>query len=301
MYWVGSAWDRQLGGAIASTVREVAVEQGLSLGEAARALAERVGPLIEGSRTDSYWRVVASAASTRARSFGAVEAFVATGTVWSEWYNPEDEVTCGLCLDLSGRQFSVDAQVAARDAMMAAATPEEARAAAPWQSEDFAWGLATEEIEAQGLEVPPVHGNCRCSLDVWVEEGEVEAVPGPEADAETREAFGALRPGEADAKVRAITTNPDGLTVRLDSPLTVGEIDGARAAVRARDAVVGSVGKLPGGAAARTYTFYDLGRGTRATVIEGGKIEAFEALADASGALAEARRTGVVLSARAKA
>jgi len=158
-YWVGTAYDRQIGPKIAEVVRETMVEAGLDRRAAGLALEEAVGPLISGKRTKAYWELVAQSSVTRARGFGSVGALQASGATSYELMNPMDAATSGICLDLNGRVYRVEVAVETRDAMMAARSPEEAQALSPWVPESEIRGKSTAQLEEAGVVLPPFHGH----------------------------------------------------------------------------------------------------------------------------------------------
>jgi hypothetical protein len=177
LYWVGQAYDREFSGRIARIVDEQVVSQGLSYQAAAKVLQEQLGPELAGSKPLAYWEVVANAAAVRSRSFGAVESFVQGGVTVVEILNPEDEATCPTCSHLSGQRFEIAQVVGQRNAMMAAATPEEAKEVAPWRPPAEVVGKGAAELAGQGTVLPPYHGRCRCTANAWVEEGAPRHLP----------------------------------------------------------------------------------------------------------------------------
>jgi antirestriction protein len=83
---------------------------------------------------------------------------------------------CEICGYLAGKTFQVKHAVAQREKMLAAASPEDVKAAAPWlqtsQIVDFdeegkvTGGKSPAELAAMGIACPPFHGRCRCQLDI---------------------------------------------------------------------------------------------------------------------------------------
>jgi len=163
-YWVGQQADEIVGKTVADTIREVVVEQGLSRGEVARVLAERLEPLVVGSRPMSYWETVASAGVVRGRSFGVVETFVEAGVTLYEIVNPMDEATSEICQYLNGQTFEVAAAVGQRDSVLLASDPQEVKKLAPWLPAPNIVGKSVEDLRAAGIALPPYHGNCRSTV-----------------------------------------------------------------------------------------------------------------------------------------
>lgn len=171
LHWVGRAYPDQFGERIANIVEENVIRQGLSYKDAAQVLQATLNPELVGEKPLSYWEVVANAAAVRSRSFGAVESFVQGGIEVVEILNPEDESTCEVCNYLSGQRYEIRLVVAQRNAMMAAATPDEARDVAPWiPASRFSeiQGKDPAELAAAGVVLPPYHGRCRCTANAYV-------------------------------------------------------------------------------------------------------------------------------------
>lgn len=169
-YWIGEHYGAEVGPRIAESVRTTIIEQGLGRREAGNALKEifesEVGP-----RSDAYWQGTAASAATRSRNMGHVESFVEGGFAEVEFVAVMDERTSDICRTMNGKVFRVEWVVQQRDALLAAATPEEARAVAPWpktdkDSMDLLRSLTPAQLAASGILSPPVHFNCRSVLVV---------------------------------------------------------------------------------------------------------------------------------------
>lgn len=163
LYWVGGAWDHQLGGAIADTIRKEVIEKGLGRREAGEALKALLGERFP-ERSDHYWRIVAAAGVVRSRTFGVVGSFEQAEVVEYRYRAIMDARTCEICELVNGRVFSVASAVKQRDDFLAAESPEEAKAIHPWVKLADVEGKDTAEMEAAGILQPPIHGLCRCVL-----------------------------------------------------------------------------------------------------------------------------------------
>lgn len=292
MFWVGNAHTGPLGGKIADVVSQVVVQEGLSTIEAGKLLREGVEPLIRGTRPDHYWTLVARAATTRSRAFGATNALVAAGASNYELINPLDATTSDICRNLNGRIYRVEHAVAVKSAMMNASTPDEARAAAPWPPPSVAHGASTSDLAAKGVALPPFHGNCRTTVIIHTDVGgSVTQDVGDSASEETKTAFEGFAPEEMGNKLRPIVANPEKLQAHFDSTLVQSEIESARVAVSKRDKVIGRVGD--GGE--RLFDFWDKGEGVRATVDEAGLIRSVLVSSKPKDAIASDVASGVAL------
>jgi hypothetical protein len=160
MFWVGSAWDRQLGGTIADAIRETVIEKGLGRVEAGEELQRIMSDEFPGRSLD-YWTTVASAGVVRARSFGSVESFVQAEAETYQIIEVDDARTCATCAYMNGRIFTVDSAVRVRNAWLSAEDPEAAKAAQPWVTHDDVKDKSTEELQAAGVNLQPFHSRCR--------------------------------------------------------------------------------------------------------------------------------------------
>lgn len=189
VFWVGNFYSEHLGRRIAAVSSDVLIEQGLGIEEAGKTLEDalrrefgitaggrspfaRTIPARYAGSPDRYFRQVASNAAHTARTFSKMQAFSEAGIIRYELINPNDERTGRVCQQMHGQVFSVAAGVKQMQNQLAAKTPDEVKAAAPWltakELETAIDGApagsrsATERLEAAGASVlPPFHGECR--------------------------------------------------------------------------------------------------------------------------------------------
>ena len=170
LYWVGQYYGQHIGPEIAGRAQQVVVQQGLGRAEAAKQIKAALEPVVGPGRSDAYWHVVAAAGVTRSRAYGGVCALIEAGVTRYELVNPRDERTSEICNHLDGQVWEVRHAVAQQAAMLAASTPDEAKAAAPWLPAGQIVGRTPDELAAAGLGLPPYHGNCRTTVDVSEED-----------------------------------------------------------------------------------------------------------------------------------
>ena len=295
VYWVDNAYDRVIGKRVATVVSDVAVEQGLGTRAAAQALREQLPPELLGKKPRGYFEVVASSATTRARTFGAIASFEQANIASAQYISVLDQVTSRICRELDGRVYRVEVLTELRDRMLEADSPEAAKEIMPWVPASSLQGKATEQLEAEGAIVPPAHGRCRSSLDIFVSEGTVNQTAGPQAAPETTGAWGAYSERELANKLKPITTNPPALTAAIDADLSTAQVAKARQAVATRSAVVGT---FPDAKVGRRMGFWDESAGVRAELDEAGLIWAVEEMGagDVAARLAADRATGVSMA-----
>lgn len=169
-YWIGEHYGAEVGPRIAETVQQTIIEAGLGRQEAGNALKEIFDGEF-GPKSDAYWQGTAASAATRSRNMGHVESFVEGGFAEVEFVAVMDERTSDICRTMNGKVFRVEWVVQQRDALLAATTPEEARAVAPWPKTDkdsmeLLRSLTPAQLAASGILTPPVHFNCRSVLVV---------------------------------------------------------------------------------------------------------------------------------------
>ena len=150
-FWVGTAYDRQLGADIAATAKSLMLEGGLGRKAAGRELEKLLGDKVLDQSVvgrKGYFAGLAAVAATRARSFGTVEGLVHGGIERLEIVAVMDERTSDICRELNGRIIDVADAVAVRDRLLDAESPEDVKLVTPWISADLA---------AQGVALPSFH------------------------------------------------------------------------------------------------------------------------------------------------
>ena len=168
-YWVTRFGERILEPRIARIVERVAGEGGGERGTA-DALSDALGKEFEGSLR--YWRLVATAATSRAGAFGRIDVLERAGRD-GRLDGTDDERQSEVCDYLDGRVVPLVELVAWREAMFAAATPEEVLRVDPWwQDADVApGGRLRRMVERARGDVPReagpagnFHPHCRTIL-----------------------------------------------------------------------------------------------------------------------------------------
>ncbi|NSW82541.1 MAG: minor capsid protein [Syntrophothermus sp.] len=158
VFWIGDYYDSQLGENIASTVRQLALEQGLGREEVGRQLKAVLGDQF--ARSDVYWRGLAATTVGRARNFGGVQSMVEAQVSEYEILAVMDERTSPICRFMNGKVFKVEHAVALRDAVLNAKMPEDIKAIHPWRQVKEVQSWSTEKLAAGGMALPPYHFHC---------------------------------------------------------------------------------------------------------------------------------------------
>lgn len=159
-FWIGDHYGNAVGPRIADTVRQTVIEQGLGRTEAGNALAEIFTKDL-GPKSESYWRLVAANATTKARNYGTTESLVQGDFEDLEVVAMMDERTSLVCRTLNGMVFKTEWAVAQRNKVMAAKTAEEAKFASRWLTPKDVIGRTAHDLYLSGVCLPPYHGNCR--------------------------------------------------------------------------------------------------------------------------------------------
>lgn len=176
------------------------IEDGIRNGDGQEAIAARLAETFQGQisgRSQHYYRVVASAAASRARSYGQSLSYRDAGYTHYLWVTVLDERTCEICRFLHGQRFEVGPQIQRFEDAARITDPEEAVQLFPWYRMDrdgniysqprggergepiarvveSAMGRADERGTFEVLrepgyrevaEMPPAHGLCRCSTE----------------------------------------------------------------------------------------------------------------------------------------
>lgn len=179
-YWLGEHYGKHIGPKIAELTQE-ALREGLGRDELARELQDSLGGKVGGYK---YWDVVSSAALVRSRSFECISGMVEAGITEYEILAMGDERMCPICDELNGRTFSVLETREVIDRTLGISDPDKFKDAMPWHTEPPV-GVSMDKLIADGMNIPPFHGRCRCTLVMVSEHVEI-----------TSESFRGVKPEE---------------------------------------------------------------------------------------------------------
>ncbi len=158
------------------------LEEGLGRDEIGERLEKELGPDGGGlARMSSYWDNIATIFANRARNFSAVSTMDEAGLDFFRFDAVMDEVTSRVCRAMNGRVFSVERAMDRFRQVAKLKDPEKVAELQPFVSEssDEEGGgltikgpggrrsiedLSDDELEAAGVAVPPLHGNCRSTI-----------------------------------------------------------------------------------------------------------------------------------------
>ena len=174
-YWLGEHYGKHIGPKIAELTQE-ALREGLGRDELAKELRESLGGKVGGYK---YWDVVSSAALVRSRSFGCISGMVEAGITEYEILAMGDERMCPICGEMNGQTFSVRETQRVINHALSVDDPDKFKEAMPWHTHSPA-GMSKGKLLAEGMNIPPFHGRCRCTL-IMSETVEVSEVNDTEA------------------------------------------------------------------------------------------------------------------------
>lgn len=118
-------------------------------------------------RSVPYWRVVASAAASRAYHYGYLRAAQARGRLAYRWKAVLDERTSAICRHMNGKEFSVAEAVSLLERAAAEEDIAGVKRVLPWLRMAEVNGMTKDQLRARGFMVPPAHGLCRSTI-VWL-------------------------------------------------------------------------------------------------------------------------------------
>ena len=204
--FVRDAYDRRHE-AFSQRARDIVasgVERGLGRAQITEELSSQLAAVA--GRPASYWEVVATSFANRGRTYTQLAAFDEAGIERFRFDSVLDQATSLVCRFLHGREFSVARARQRFEDIEQAADPEAITDLQPWvqvgaddagnqvlfykragrrhvvaQVDESAVGhadkvgrfsraMGTDQLEAAGVSVPPLHGRCRSTITV-VEEG----------------------------------------------------------------------------------------------------------------------------------
>jgi len=189
LFWIQNDYHKRAArwATDANKIIKAGIADGLDSKSVGIQLYDALGKRVSG-RSEAYYRMVANVAMTKARSYGQVSGFRDGGFQEYEWTAAMDEATCPICVFLNGQKFPVSEAVdrfaradAAPDADAALAdmqfyrvrgdvisvrgsdTPvarfTQERGELPTNFQTITPAQSTE-----GMQVPPAHEGCRCTL-----------------------------------------------------------------------------------------------------------------------------------------
>jgi hypothetical protein len=174
------------------------LEQGLGRDDIAADLSAQLAPVI--SRGKPYWDIVATSFANRGRTYTQLAAFDEADVEHYRFEAVLDSVTSEVCRFMHGREFSVERARQRFDEVEQADDPEAVANLQPWMrvgadsggnqvlyyeragrrrmvarvdepsvgASDrvgrYSSALSTDELEAAGVTVPPLHGRCRSTI-----------------------------------------------------------------------------------------------------------------------------------------
>ncbi len=111
-----------------------------------------------------YWRVVANAATSRAYHYGLLKAAQFQGFRGYQFKAVIDSKTSEICRSLNGKVWSIASALSKFEQVAGSDDPDEVKRVFPWPRFKDVQGLSVEQLQAMGVMVPPLHGNCRSTL-----------------------------------------------------------------------------------------------------------------------------------------
>ncbi|MBN2055380.1 hypothetical protein JW905_10690 [bacterium] len=164
MFWIGGSYDRRL--------RDQLIEQGskaIEEGVGRRNLARRLSESFSASfpRHRSYFAVLGSSITSRARYAGGMYLLASEDVEFWEWVTSGDERVCPICGRMNGMIFSVARSVEILDTMMNADSPEAVKSITPWirWDQNREWEHEGKTLKGSAYYVLPQTGMKRYYLD----------------------------------------------------------------------------------------------------------------------------------------
>jgi SPP1 gp7 family putative phage head morphogenesis protein len=164
LYWIHDYYNRRVSGQFAKVVAE-GMAEGLGrneMGVVVKDFFSKYPGLA--NKPDSYYRLLSANAMNRSRNFGIMQGFEDAGIESYRIVAVMDERTSPICRKMNNTVISVKQGIAHRNALMAAETPEDVKAIAPWPTPTQIETLDVDQLSGLGVKVPPFHGFCRSTI-----------------------------------------------------------------------------------------------------------------------------------------
>lgn len=163
--------------ALSAKVKE-AVSSGLEQGLGSRDITARIKDQLgaaANARSDSYWGMISMTFANRARTYGNLSGYSAAGIEYFTFEAVMDERTSEICALMHGKRFAVTKAIDRYTKVEQAKNPEAIERLQPWPrvqdgTPTVVIGGKTRSLtsdaalEAAGVTVPPLHGNCRSTI-----------------------------------------------------------------------------------------------------------------------------------------
>jgi hypothetical protein len=171
VYWIGDYYDDELSSQIQEAVAEAMLKTGIGREEAGRLLQDKIEALLGTAGasvpsgwlgpTGRYFEMVAANAASNGRTRGALGQMGELGVTKYTFNCAADERTCSRCYYLDGRTFEVASALSTIDRINDADDPDAVKQLQPWAS-----SMADVEAKPNDFSMPPIHGSCRCTVDI---------------------------------------------------------------------------------------------------------------------------------------
>lgn len=112
-----------------------------------------------------YWRTVANQAASRSYHYGMTRAGLASGYTGYRFTAVLDERTSAVCRHMHGKTFWLADAVNLLE-KAARTAPEDAKDVMPWATMATIKDMDDAMLASSGFMVPPLHGNCRSTINL---------------------------------------------------------------------------------------------------------------------------------------
>ena len=187
LFWLKDHYDADTLEAIrGSGLDEILGSEGKDAALIVKAHADKAFGVGKFKAARGYFEAVAVNAATTSRVVASVMEMDKIGVTHYEIMNPMDERTSEICRFMNGKVIEVRTAVEMVNDLLAANTPDEVKAIHPWHNnladalKGAAVGVSGAKLTNQagireaGLALPPYHGRCRSTVDIWTDTEYVE-------------------------------------------------------------------------------------------------------------------------------
>lgn len=163
LYWIGEHFTEEVKAKLNGLLTEM-FDRGMTVQELGKGLAEEMKPII--AEEQVYWEGLADHIAVKTKELGRVAGYERAGIRYVKVQAILDERTSQICRSMHGRIISVERLGKQAEAIMAAGTKEELKAAQSWLP---AFGGRTGDLP-EGVAGPPYHYRCRTTTVAYFEE-----------------------------------------------------------------------------------------------------------------------------------